>query len=236
MAIAITWQVESAEDLRRMARLCRNVAQARRLLAIALVMDGHSRTDAATAAGMDRQSLCDWVHRFNVEGSVGLADKTRSGHPARLSADQLTDLQATVAAGPDVETDGVVRWRCVDLQRVIATKYNVVLRGRLLGRILNDHGFRQVSMRPQHPKSDPAAQERFEKTSSIRRSDCCRPRQPANLWRSGFRTRRGWARKGRWLTCGHDAARGHAPCRTPAMEGPTCLAPSTRSGRSGPRW
>ncbi len=88
IGIAITRKDESAEALRRMARLCRNVAQARRLLALALVMDGHSRTDAARAGGMDRQTLRDWVHRFNAEGPAGLVDKARSGRPPRLSADQ----------------------------------------------------------------------------------------------------------------------------------------------------
>lgn len=167
MAIAITRQEESAADLRRLARGSRDVAQARRLLAIALVMEGRSRTDAATAAGMDRQSLRDWVHRFNAEGPDGLRDKPRSGRPARLSEEQLQELDAIVATGPDLETDGVVRWRCVDLQRVIAAKYNVVLGERSVGRILNDRRFRHVSVRPQHPKSDPAAQDLFKKASRI---------------------------------------------------------------------
>ena len=167
VGIAITRKDESAGALRRMARLCRNVAQARRLLAIALVMDGHSRTDAATAGGMDRQSLRDWVHRFNAEGPAGLVDKARSGRPSRLSADQLKELDAVVEAGPDVEIDGVVRWRCVDLQRVIAEKYKVKLCERSVGRILNDRGFRHVSVRPQHPKSDGGAQELFKKASPI---------------------------------------------------------------------
>ena len=165
VGIAITRHEESAEALRRLARLCRNVAQARRLLAIALVMDGHSRTDAATAGGMDRQSLRDWVHRYNAEGPAGLVDKARSGRPPRLSADQSKELDAVVEAGPDVETDGVVRWRCVDLQRVIAEKDKVELCERSVGRILNDRGFRHMSVRPQHPKSDPAAQELFKKAS-----------------------------------------------------------------------
>ena len=165
MAVAITRQDESAEELRRMARQCRNVAQARRLLAIALVMDGQSRTDAATAAGMDRQSLRDWVHRFNAQGPAGLVDKPRSGRPPRLSEDQLADLDAVVEAGPDLEIDGIVRWRCVDLQRVIAEKYKVDLCERSVGRILNDRGFRHVSVRPQHPKSDPAAQDLFKRAS-----------------------------------------------------------------------
>ena len=81
VGLAITRHDESADDLRRLARACRNVAQSRRLLAIALVMDGHSRTEA----GMDRQSLRDWVHRFNAEGPDGLRDKPRSGRPVRLS-------------------------------------------------------------------------------------------------------------------------------------------------------
>ena len=168
MAIAITRQDESAADLRRMARLCRKVAQSRRHLAIASVMEGHSRTDAATAAGMDRQSLRDWVHRFNAEGPSGLVDKPRSGRPPRLNEDQLKELDAVVEAGPDFETDGVVRWRCVDLQRVIAEKYNVALGERSVGRILNTRGFRHVSVRPQHPRSDPAAQELFKKASPTR--------------------------------------------------------------------
>ena len=167
VGLAITRQDESAGDLRRLARTCRNVAQARRLLAIALVLDGQSRTDAATAAGMDRQSLRDWVHRFNAEGPDGLRDRPRSGRPARLSEEQLQELDAIVEAGPALETDGVVRWRCADLQRVIAEKYSVALCERSVGRILNDRRFHHVSVRPQHPKSDPAAQDLFKKASPI---------------------------------------------------------------------
>ena len=167
MAIVITRQDESAADLRRMARLSRTVAQARRLLAIASVMDGHSRTVAATGAGMDRQSLRDWVHRFNAEGPDGLVDKPRSGRLARLSAEQFREFDAILEAGPDFETDGVVRWRCADLQRVIAKKYSVDLGERSVGRILTARRFRHVSVCPQHPKSDPAAQELFRKPSPI---------------------------------------------------------------------
>ena len=165
MPIRITRRDESAEDLRRAARSTRNVAQARRLLAIALVMDGSSRTDAATAAGMDRQSLRDWVHRFNADGPAGLVDKPRSGRPPRMKEEQLQALDAIVDAGPDIETDGIVKWRRADLQRVIADKYGVTLCERSVGRILHDRGFRHVSVRPQHPKSDPEAQALFKKAS-----------------------------------------------------------------------
>ena len=166
IGIVITRTAESADDLRRLARLCRNVSQARRLLAMALVMDGHSRTDATTAAGMERQSLRDWVHRFNAEGPAGLVDKSRSGRPSRLNDEQLADLDRIVEAGPDVETDGVVRWRCLDLQRVIGEKYKIDLCERSVGRILNDRRFRQISVRPQHPKSDPEAQAFLRNASS----------------------------------------------------------------------
>ena len=165
MPIRITRRDESAEDLRRAARSTKNVAQARRLLAIALVMDGSSRTDAATAAGMDRQSLRDWVHRFNADGPSGLVDKPRSGRPPRMKEEQLQALDAIVDAGPDIETDGVVKWRRADLQRIIADKYGVVLCERSVGRILHDRGFRHMSVRPQHPKSDPEAQALFKKAS-----------------------------------------------------------------------
>lgn len=167
MAITITRTDESADDLRGLARSSRNVAQARRLLAIALVLDEHSRTDAARACGMDRQSLRDWVHRFNAEGPAGLVDRVRSGRPSRLSEDQLKELDKVVEAGPDIETDGVVKWRRADLQRVIAEKYGVALCERSVGRILHDRGFRHVSVRPQHPKSDPEAQTLFKKASLI---------------------------------------------------------------------
>ena len=168
MAIAITRQHESAAELRRLARGSRDVAQARRLLAIALVMEGRSRTDAATAAGMDRQSLRDWVHRFNADGPAGLLNKPRSGRPPRLSEEQLRAFAAVVEAGPDFEADGVVRWRCADLQRVIAEKYSVALSERSIGRILNERGFRHVSVRPKHPKSDAGAQDLFKTASPTR--------------------------------------------------------------------
>ncbi len=116
---------------------------------------------------MDRQSLRDWVHRFNAEGPAGLVDRVRSGRPSRLSEDQLKELDKVVEAGPDIETDGVVKWRRADLQRVIAEKYGVALCERSVGRILHDRGFRHVSVRPQHPKSDPEAQTLFKKASLI---------------------------------------------------------------------
>ncbi len=95
MAVAITRSELSAEELRGAARRTKDGYQARRLLALALVLDGASRKAAARAAGMDRQTLRDWVHRYNAEGIEGLCDRARSGRPPRLSKARLGELIPT---------------------------------------------------------------------------------------------------------------------------------------------
>ena len=109
MTVAITRTDLSAEELRGAARRTKDSGQARRLLAVALVLDGASRAEAARATGMDRQTLPDWVHRYNAEGVDGLCDRVRSGRPPQLSKAQLGELAGLVEAGPDVEVHGVVR-------------------------------------------------------------------------------------------------------------------------------
>src|SRR5919199_412809 len=118
MALAITRTDVTAEELRAQARRLKDAPQVRRCLAIAAVLEGQSRTAAATAAGMDRQTLRDGVHRYNAEGIAGLCDRPRPGRPGRMSAAHLADLDALVDQGPDPEKDGVVRWRCADLKAV----------------------------------------------------------------------------------------------------------------------
>jgi transposase len=135
----------------------------RRALAIAMVLDGYPRATAAKLAGMDRQTLRDWVHRFNADGLAGLSDRLRSGRPAVLSAEQVKEVEAWVKAGPDLETAGVVRWRRLDLWERIKAEFSVTLDVRTVGRLLRTLGFRRLSVRPQHPESDEAAQEAFQK-------------------------------------------------------------------------
>ena len=95
MVLTVTRDELSADELRLEARRAKDSAQARRLLALALVLDGHSRREAARAGGMDRQTLRDWVHRYNAEGVEGLCDRPRSGRPPQLSEPQLAGLRAT---------------------------------------------------------------------------------------------------------------------------------------------
>lgn len=195
MAIEITRRDHTAKDLRREAARTENSAQARRLLALALVMEGNSRTQAAEACGMDRQTLRDWVHRYNAEGISGLADRKASGPTPRLSAAQEAEFIEMVEDGPDLAEHGVVRWRRVDLRDVIQTRFGVSLHERSVGKLLGRLGFRHLSVRPRHPKADVAAQEAFKKTSpnGLARSSRRTPRPSPS--RSGSRTKRASARR-----------------------------------------
>ena len=189
MTIAITRREPGAGDLRREAARCRDARAARRMLALALVLEGFSREEAARAAGMDRQTLRDWVHRYNAEGLDGLGDRRRPGPRPRLTPEQEAELEGVVERGPDPDRDGVVRWRRVDLKVLIETRFAVHLHERSVGKVLRRLGFARLSVRPKHPLSDPAAQEAFKKASpswSRRRF----PNTPAaGRSRSGFRMR-----------------------------------------------
>ena len=115
----------SAGELRRLAAATKNANQSRRLLSLAAVLDGMSRTEAARIGGMDRQTLRDWVHRFNERGPEGLKDNWSKGNPSRLSPDQQAELAQLVETGPDRALHGVVRWRRIDLKRLIAERFGV---------------------------------------------------------------------------------------------------------------
>ncbi len=166
--IAITRMELTAVELRRVAGRSKGARGARRMLAIALVLEGVDRATAAQTCGMDRQTLRDWVHRYNAEGVAGLVNRTVLHRPRRLAPEQLAALAAWVEVGPDPVRDGVVRWRRKDLQRRIETEFGVVLHERSVGKQLAALGFRRLSVRSQHPKSDPEAQEAFKKTSPKR--------------------------------------------------------------------
>ena len=140
---------------------------ARRLLAIALVLEGVSRKAAAQSCGMDRQTLRDWVHRYNDEGMDGLANRGGGGVRPRLSSQQMAQLAAWVEAGPDPDHDGVVRWRRADLARRIEEVFSIKLHERTVGKYLDKLGFRRLSARPEHPNADPLAQAAFKKTSKV---------------------------------------------------------------------
>jgi transposase len=158
----------SAAELRGLAKKVKDASQSRRLLSLAAVLDGKSRAEAATIGGMDRQTLRDWVHRFNAAGPDGLKDHWADGPPPRLSAEQKAELAWIVETGPDREKDGVVRWRRIDLQRVIAERFGVDYCERYVGTLLKQLGFSHISARPRHPGQDAEIVAAYKKTSRRR--------------------------------------------------------------------
>jgi transposase len=196
-AIEITRQDLSISQLRAEAARTADAKQVRRILAIAMVLDGHARLLAAQACGMDRQTLRDWVIRYNEDGVAGLADRSRPGRPAALSDGQRAEVAQWVQSGPDRKTDGVVRWRCADLRDRIAAHFGIRMHERSVGKLLHALDFSSISVRPLHPQSDLEAQEAFKKTSPSWHAPRSRRSLPAGRLKSGFRMKRGSASKAR---------------------------------------
>jgi len=164
--IKITRDDLDPASLRRAARRASSVAASRRMLALALVLEGTSRTDAAQATGMDRQTLRDWVHRTNEQGLAGLTDRQGDFGPKRLlSPEQAAEVAGWVRRGPNLAEHGVLRWRRTDLAREIEVKFGIVLAERTVSTLLRRLGFRRLVVRPRHPGHDAAAQASFRTTS-----------------------------------------------------------------------
>jgi transposase len=171
-----------AAGVRRLAREAGDADQARRLLAIAAVYEGMSRLDAARLGGMDRQTLRDWVHRFNDAGAAGLVNRPPPGNPRRLTPEQEAELATLVEAGPASAGLGhLARWRCIDLKELIQERWSVDYHERTIGKLLDRLGFSHITTRPRHYRQDAAAMEAFKKTSpprSRRSAPSSRPRHP----------------------------------------------------------
>ena len=153
----------TAAELRAEASRTKDSRAARRMLALALVLDGADRTSAAKTCGMDRQTLRDWVHRYTPRGSPGSRTGGRrrgrgSSRPSRWRSSRLGSRP-----GPIPIRTGVVRWRRHDLQRRIVGAFGVAVHERTVGKYLAALGYRRLSMRPRHPKADPAAQTALKK-------------------------------------------------------------------------
>ena len=198
----------SVAQLRAEAASTADAKQARRILAIAMVLDGHARLLAAQACGMDRQTLRDWVIRYNEDGVAGLADRPRPGRPAALSDEQRAEVAQWVQSGPDRKTDGVARWRCADLRDRIAAHFGIRMHERSVGKLLHALDFSSISVRPLHPQSDLEAQEAFKKTSPSWHAPRSRRSLPAGGLKSGFRMKPASARRDGCRISGRRSAHG----------------------------
>jgi transposase len=155
----------TAEVLRRLAKHTKDVAQARRLLAIAAVLDGASRAEAARIGGMDRQTLRDWVIRFNEQGPDGLINLASPGAPAKLDGRHRAFLTRIVEEGPIPAVHGVVRWRACDLIALLYEEFGLSVSDDTVYRALRDLGFAHLSARPRAYRQDREAMEAFKKSS-----------------------------------------------------------------------
>ena len=155
-------QGSPAAELRALATRSDDTALTRRLLAIAMVVEGTSRLDAARQTGMDRQTLRDWVHRYNAVGVDGLASRKPPGASSKLSEAQMRELDGLVMAGPDPKIHKVVRWRCVDLRAEVTKRFSVTVSERTIAKWLRKLKLTRLQPRPFHPKRDEAAQEAFK--------------------------------------------------------------------------
>ena len=167
VAVAITRTEHTAAGLRVLAGKCRDGAQVRRLLALAMILDGYPRTEAAARNGMDRQTLRDWVHRYNEAGVDGLRSRRSPGPTPFLTAAQMAELRTLVVQGPDLATHKVVRWRCLDLREEVARRFEVTVHESTIGKWLRQLGLTRLQPRPFHPKKGAGAEGAFKKTSPI---------------------------------------------------------------------
>jgi len=164
MAAAIGLRSDyGADDLRRLAKASRDARQTRRLLALAVICEGGSRTEAARVGGVTLQIVRDWVLRFNAEGPPGLIDRRAPGKAPLLQAQHRAALAAAVEAGPKPYLDGVVRWRLVDLVQWLWDRFGLSVSRQTLGRELRAMGYARLSARPRHYAQDPEAADQFKK-------------------------------------------------------------------------
>src|SRR5579863_10324982 len=166
MAAAIALRPDFAgSDLRRVAKQTKDAKQARRLLALAVICDGGSRSDAALVGDVGLQIIRDWVLRFNAEGPDGLIDRKAPGPERRLNDEHRRALAAAIESGPISAIHGEVRWRLADLGQWLWEEFRVSISRQTLGRELRALGYRKLTARPRHHAQAAGAVEHFKKTS-----------------------------------------------------------------------
>jgi transposase len=152
-----------AAELRAAARGSKHAGQARRLLALAAIYDGATRTEAAKIGGVTLQIVRDWVIKFNAHGPDGLIDRKAPGQPSRLNDTHRAAVAAVIESGPIPAIHGVVRWRIIDLCQWLWDEFQVVIAKQTLSRELRSMGFRKLSARPRHHAQAAGAVDHFKK-------------------------------------------------------------------------
>jgi transposase len=154
-----------AYQLRGLAKKTKDGAQVRRLLALAAIYDGATRTEAAKIGGIGLQIVRDWVLRFNARGPEGLLNGKSPGQPSKLNAIQRQVIARMIESGPIPAVHDVVRWRLIDLAQWIFEEFRITIAKQTLSRELRAMGYRKLSARPRHHAQAESAIEDFKKTS-----------------------------------------------------------------------
>jgi transposase len=154
-----------ASRLRGLAKKTKDGPQARRLLALAAIYDGATRTEAAKIGGVGLQIVRDWVMRFNAHGPDGLLDGKAPGQPSKLNDAQRQAIARMIESGPIPAVHGVVRWRLIDLAQWVFEEFRITVAKQTLSRELRAMGYRKLSARPRHHAQAAGAVEDFKKTS-----------------------------------------------------------------------
>ena len=152
-------------QLRGLAKKTKDGPQARRLLALAAIYDGATRSEAAKIGGVGLQIVRDWVLRFNARGPDGLLDGKSPGQPSKLNDVQRQAIARMIESGPIPAVHGVVRWRLIDLAQWIFEEFRITIAKQTLSRELRAMGYRKLSARPRHHAQAEGAIEDFKKTS-----------------------------------------------------------------------
>lgn len=155
----------NAARLRNLAKQSKDGPQSRRLLALAAIYDGATRSEAARMGGVGLQIVRDWVLRFNARGPEGLLNGKSPGVPAKLNDSQRQAIARMIEMGPMPAVHGVVRWRLIDLTQWVFEEFHIVISKQTLSRELRTMGYRKLSARPRHHAQAEGAIEEFKKTS-----------------------------------------------------------------------
>jgi len=154
-----------AARLRGLAKRSQDGPQSRRLLTLAAIYDGATRSEAAKIGDVGLQIIRDWVLRFNARGPDGLLNGKSPGQPARLNDTQRQAIARMIEMGPIPSVHGVVRWRLIDLTQWAFEEFHIVVSKQTLSRELRAMGYRKLSARPRHHAQAEGAIEDFKKAS-----------------------------------------------------------------------
>lgn len=167
MAAAIALRDDyTTAQVRDLAKRSGDADQTRRLLALAAIYEGSSRSEAARIGGVTLQIIRDWVTRFNDKGPDGLINGKAPGKEPLLKSEHRDALARAVESGPQPYLHGVVRWRLIDLVQWMWEEFGVSVSRQTLGRELRRMGYRKLSARPRHHGQDADAMKAFKKKVS----------------------------------------------------------------------